>query len=244
MRLDRFICKSTELSRAQAAVIIHAGRVAVNGEPLCDERAQVHESNRITLDDQVLQPRPFRYIMLHKPAGMICSNVDEYYASVFRLLSVEHPDELHIVGRLDVDTTGLVLLTDDGRWSFAITNPKSDCSKVYRVTLRDPISTASQTEVLQQRLIQGIKLQGEALPTRPALLTVLSEYQVLLTLSEGKFHQVKRMVAALGNRVRQLHRVQIGRLKLDIAEGEWRHLSEEEALRSADTNRIEAVRTL
>ncbi|OYD23572.1 pseudouridine synthase [Oceanimonas baumannii] len=220
MRLDKFICKSTELSRTGARQAIQAGEARVNGEVITNEAAQVHENNHITLGGQQLEPRPFRYLMMHKPAGSLCSNVDGSYPSLFRWLHVERPDELHIVGRLDADTTGLVLLTDDGRWSFNITRPEQQCEKVYRVGLRDPLVAN-----VADRFAQGLLLQGESKPTQPAVLAHIGPREVLLTITEGRFHQVKRMFAAVGNRVLSLHREQIGGIRLDVPLGHWRELT-------------------
>ncbi len=223
MRLDKFICQSTEFSKNQASELLSAGVVAVNAQIICDGSTQVHENNTITLNGSVLTPRAFRYIMLHKPAGTICSNVDEHYPSVFNYVHIAYPNDLHIVGRLDADTTGLVLMTDDGRWSYGITHPDKHCPKVYRVGLSRPIADDVAT-----KFTMGIALQGESQLTLPASLTLLSPKDVLLTITQGKFHQVKRMFAAVGNRVVALHRESIGSVQLDITEGQWRYLSETE----------------
>lgn len=225
MRLDRFVCKSTDLIRADATALINKGGIVVNGEVTTNEATQVHENNRITLEGQILTPRPSRYIMVHKPLDTICSNVDEGYPSLFRLIKVEREFDLHIAGRLDTDTTGLVLVTDDGRWSYNIITPKKQCEKVYRVGLRDPITVDTAT-----RFQQGVQLQGEVSLTRPAKLEVISPKEVLLTITEGKFHQVKRMFAAVGNRVVALHRQKIGQINLDIELGEWRDLTTDEIM--------------
>jgi len=223
MRLDKFVCKSTTLSRAQAVACIHAGRVVVNGVAVLIESSQVHENNTITLNAQLLTPRAFRYVMIHKPANTICSNVDEAYPSLFSDLNLERSDELHVAGRLDADTTGLVLATDDGRWSFDIIQPQKHCEKVYRVGLSKAIDEAQAIELASQ-FSTGLALQGELGLTRPAQLKILSPNEVLLTLTEGKFHQVKRMFAHVGNRVLNLHREKIGEVSLDIELGTWRYL--------------------
>ncbi len=223
MRLDKFVCKSTDLSRDEATAFIQQGRVSVNGAAVLDAQTQVHENNCIALDGTRLVLRPFRYLMLHKPAGTICSNIDEAYPSLFNTMSIENAAQLHVAGRLDADTTGLVLATDDGRWSFDIIRPSQACEKHYRVTLQKTIS-----EDARQRFAEGIQLQGESKPTRPAVFAVISPHQVLLTITEGKFHQVKRMFAAIGNRVIELHREKIGSLALDVNVGEWRDLTHDE----------------
>ncbi|RLA38233.1 MAG: 16S rRNA pseudouridine(516) synthase [Gammaproteobacteria bacterium] len=227
MRLDKFVCKSTNLSRAKAVECIRAGKVVVNAVAVFVESVQVHENNTITLNAQLLKPREFRYLMLHKPANTICSNVDEAYPSLFGALDVDRADELHVAGRLDADTTGLVLATDDGRWSFDIIRPQKHCKKVYRVGLSQAIEEAQIIDLTAQ-FAAGLQLQGEGALTRPAQLTILSPKEVLLTITEGKFHQVKRMFASVGHRVVSLHREKIGEVSLDIEVGAWRYLTAEE----------------
>lgn len=248
MRLDKFICKSTKLTKSEAILRIRAGDVIVNGESITVESTQVHENNTITLNGQTLKPRPFRYILMHKPPGTICSNTDGDYPSLFNSLkidqNIENTAELHIAGRLDVDTTGLVLITDDGRWTYNITRPDKECKKVYRVGLSYGIAE-DQAEALVALFKQGIQLQGEEQLTLPARLEILpannltnknsksyskdnDSKEVLLTITEGKYHQVKRMFAAVGNRVLTLHREKIGDIQLDVEEGQWRYLTVDE----------------
>ncbi|MGF1776910.1 pseudouridine synthase [Vibrio nomapromontoriensis] len=221
MRLDRFVCKSTELTRAQACSVIECGEVCVNGQTMTSERTQVHENNQVTLNGVKLLCRPFRYLLLNKKAGTICSNIDEVYPSLFNNIDVAHRDELHIAGRLDADTTGLVLITDDGRWSFNIITPSKQCSKVYRVGLSKPIDTDAVG-----KFKYGVQLQGETHLTKPAILNIITPQDVRLTITEGKFHQVKRMFASIGNKVVKLHRERIGDIQLDVEPGEWRYLTQ------------------
>lgn len=223
MRLDKLICKSTELTKVEAIQRIHAGDVSVNGDIATNEAAQVHENNTIMLDDVKLKARAFRYILMHKPSGTICSNIDEVYPSLFNYLNLDKVSELHIAGRLDADTTGLVLITDDGRWSFNITVPTKKCSKVYRVGLSKEIAVD-----VAAKFKKGIKLQGEKELTLPAVLEIVGPKEVLLTITEGKFHQVKRMFSAVGNRVVSLHREAIGDVYLDVDVGKWRYLTRSE----------------
>lgn len=224
MRLDKFICKSTELTKADAILSIHSGDVSVNGDTVINEAVQVHENNTVRHLGNILTARDFRYILMHKPAGTICSNIDEVYPSLFNYVAIDHISELHIAGRLDADTTGMVLITDDGRWSFNITVPNKHCAKVYRVGLSRAITHSVATDIAA-KFKQGIQLQGESGLTRPALFEVVNEKEVLLTITEGKFHQVKRMFSAVGNRVVSLHRESIGDVKLDVDVGQWRYLT-------------------
>ncbi|WP_281559262.1 pseudouridine synthase [Thalassomonas sp. RHCl1] len=225
MRLDKFICKSTEFSREQARELILGGNIRVNGEILTDPAKQVHENNEILFKGSRLKARDSRYIMLHKPAGSICSNVDENYPSVFSLLSFDRVDDLHLAGRLDVDTTGLVFITDDGRWSQQIISPKNQCYKTYLVGLRNPVADG-----VVQQFASGLQLQGEKELTLPARLQIITPQQVLLSIMEGKYHQVKRMFAAIGNKVVSLHRQQIGDIALEpgLQPGQWRYLTPDE----------------
>jgi len=223
MRLDKFVCKSTELTKVEATQSINVGEVTVNGDVVINQAAQVHENNTVTLNGQRLKAREFRYLLMHKPPGTICSNIDEVYPSLFNYIDVERSSELHIAGRLDADTTGLVLITDDGRWSFNITLPTKQCKKVYRVGLSRPIG-----DDVAFKFEQGIKLQGESRLTLPATLDVIGPKEVLLTLTQGKFHQVKRMFAAVGNRVVSLHREKVGDIALDVNVGQWRYLTAQE----------------
>lgn len=238
MRLDKFICKSTELTRTEAKKVLKSGEVRVNGDVAKNPAMQVHENNSITIDGQQLTARGSRYYMLHKVVDSICSNVDEVYPSVLNFIEVDKAFDLHIAGRLDADTTGLVLITDDGRWSHNVISPKKQCQKTYRVWLRNEIGDENLA-TLVDKFAKGIQLQGEDSLTRPAILVRVAQMdlvdedsyrsEVLLTITEGKYHQVKRMFAAVGNRVVGLHREQIGQITLgDLAPGDWRELTDVE----------------
>lgn len=223
MRLDKYICKSTELSKCEALEAIEKQQVKVNDKLALHAELQVHKNNLVTLNGAPLILRPFRYLLFHKPENTLCSNVDEAHPSIFHHIDIDRKMEMHIVGRLDVDTTGLVLLTDDGSWTYRIITPNAQCEKVYRVKLRKAICDEAV-----QKLEQGIKLQGLDRPTRPAKVTVLDAHEVRLTITQGHFHQVKRMFRAVGNKVCGLHREKIGGVSLDVDIGRWRHLTEEE----------------
>jgi 16S rRNA pseudouridine516 synthase len=223
MRLDRFICKSTHLTKEQALQVIHDAQVLVNDEPILEEATQVHEHHKVSMHGKVLKTRPFRYLLMHKPRNTICSNIDEKYPSLFNTLDIKNVSELHTVGRLDANTSGLVLITDDGHWTYKITNPSKKCKKVYRVGLAKPIA-----DDVSLKFQEGVQLHGEQALTLPAELTIITPTEVLLSLTEGKFHQVKRMFHVVGNRVISLHREQVGAVSLDVALGQWRHLTLDE----------------
>lgn len=225
MRLDKFICDCTGLTRTQAGKSIRQGLVSINGERVKQAARQVAATDQVTLDDEPLQLIGPRYIMLHKPAGYVCANDDPEHPIVFTLLDEPLVERLHTVGRLDLDTTGLLLLTDDGQWSHRLTSPKHHVAKTYRVWTADPIPADAIAQ-----FAAGVMLRGEKEPTKPAQLELVATHEALLTIHEGRYHQVKRMFAAIGNKVERLHRERIGALQLpaDLAEGEYRSLKPEE----------------
>ncbi|WP_348731210.1 16S rRNA pseudouridine(516) synthase RsuA [Rheinheimera texasensis] len=225
MRLDKFVCDCTGLTRSQAGKLIRQGEILLNGL-LCKQPAQqIKDSDVVLLDDEPLRLTGPRYILLHKPAGYVCSTDDPDHNTVFVLLDEPNPDKLHTVGRLDLDTTGLLLITDDGQWSHKISSPKHECAKTYRAWLADPVEDSAIAQ-----FAEGVMLRGEKTLTKPAQLEIISPTECLLTIHEGRYHQVKRMFAALGNKVIRLHRERVGPLTLDssLAEGEYRQLTAEE----------------
>ena len=226
MRLDKFLAETTGLTRSQAAKVLRQSAVTVNGKIEKSGAVKVSPDDEVCYDGERLNwVENGQYIMLHKPQGYICSHEDGDYPTIYQFFDYPLSARLHSAGRLDVDTTGLVLLTDDGQWSHRITSPKFHCEKTYLVTLADPVEVN-----YVQACADGILLRGEKEPTKPAILEILDDYNVNLTLSEGRYHQVKRMFAALGNKVVALHRWKIGNVVLDehLAEGEFCSLTEEE----------------
>lgn len=226
MRLDKFLAETTGLTRSQAGKALRAGLVSVNGEIEKNSAAKISENDEIRYDGERLTwVEEGQYFMLYKPQGYVCSHDDGDYPTVFVFFDYPLNSRLHCAGRLDVDTTGLVLLTDDGQWSHRITSPKHHCEKTYLVTLADPIEDHYAAE-----FEQGILLRGEKTATLPAQLEVLDDYNANLTISEGRYHQVKRMFAALGNKVVALHRWRVGDVVLDetLQEGECRPLTAQE----------------
>lgn len=222
MRLDKFICHHTGISRAEAKRVIRQGLVTHNGVMTKDSSLKVEDPSSIELDGRTFGAVKPRYFMLNKVQDTLCSTIDEEYPSVLSGMDLPHTKGLHIAGRLDVDTTGLVLITDDGQWSHQITSPKKQCQKRYRAWLAEPL--VADAEAL---FLAGVQLHNEPELTKPAHLERVSDTEVLLGISEGKYHQVKRMFAALDNKVIQLHREQIGEISLDpeLEPGEWRALT-------------------
>jgi 16S rRNA pseudouridine516 synthase len=222
MRLDKFVCESTGLTRSQAGKVIRQGLVTINDNKVKQAALQVSADDVVRLEEQQLSLIGLRYIMLHKPAGYVCSTSDPDHPTVFTLLDEPLLDRLHTVGRLDLDTTGLVLITDDGQWSHRISSPKHHVAKTYRVWTADAIPASAIAQ-----FAAGVMLHSETNPTLPAQLEILGDKEALLTIQEGRYHQVKRMFAAIGNKVVQLHREKVGglQLPLELAEGEYRSLS-------------------
>ena len=225
MRLDRYLASATNLTRKEARISIRSGAVAVDGQVLTDVAHHISLPGTVTLDGALVATRTPRYFMLHKPAGVICATKDAHQTTVIDLISIDNPDRLQIVGRLDKDTTGLVLLTDDGQWNHRITSPRSSCSKTYQVTTAEPIDISAIDQ-----FSKGVVLKSENRRTRPAVLSLCGSRSAQLILNEGKYHQVKRMFAALGNNVTALHRSAIGGIHLDqtLQAGEYRTLTTNE----------------
>ncbi|TBW55162.1 pseudouridine synthase [Marinobacter halodurans] len=225
MRLDRFISKHTGCSHKAARQAIAGGRVSQDGITERNPTATVGRFSRLTLDGTVLRSRTAHYLMLHKPAGYLSATTDPQHPTVLELLPEPLRADLHIGGRLDRSSTGLLLLTNDGLWSRRLTEPRVKHPKVYRVTTVHPISpdTAAQ-------FAAGIYLPYERLTTSPAQLEALAGREARLTIYEGRYHQVKRMFAAVGNRVASLHRERMGEIQLDpaLAPGDFRRLSAHE----------------
>jgi 16S rRNA pseudouridine516 synthase len=225
VRLDRFVSQAVGISRSQARALIQRGRVRVCGEIVRDAARQLADSDRVERDGRVLElPGPL-YLMLHKPAGLLSATRDNRQATVLSLLPPDIAARVHLVGRLDKDTSGLLLLTDDGAWSHRVSSPRHHCAKTYLAELAEPLAGGAEA-----RLAQGLMLRNETTPTRPARLQRLDGNRVRITIAEGRYHQVRRMFAALGNRVLSLHRERVGGLALDpeLGPGEWRALGPEE----------------
>ncbi|KAA0911528.1 16S rRNA pseudouridine(516) synthase RsuA [Pusillimonas sp. ANT_WB101] len=233
MRLDKYLCESSDLTRSLARSALARGEITVNGEVVKRGTFVVREGDQVQWDGETLEIIGLRYIMLNKPAGYECSLKNSQHLPVMDLLDVDKRDRLHTVGRLDVDTTGLILITDDGQWTHRIISPRHRCDKVYLATLAEPLS-----EDAEERFAAGILLEGEDKVTLPAVLERVEERLARLTIQEGKYHQVRRMFAALGNHVTALHRERIGPVALDddLQLGESRYLTPAEvsALAQAD----------
>lgn len=225
LRLDKYLASVTDYSRSEAKKLIKAGDITVAGELARDAGQLVEADADIRLRGQSLRSARPRYFMLNKPRGYVCAARDRRHLTVLDLLDEDNPERLHIAGRLDIDTTGLVLLTDDGSWSHAITSPQKQCWKRYWFRSAEPLG-----EEAVKKFAKGVFLKDDKARTLPAQLQLLGDCEASLKICEGRYHQVKRMVAALGNAVEELHREAIGAIELDqtLMEGEYRALTEAE----------------
>ncbi len=202
-----------------------AGDVVVNDQEVSDPSLHIDEEDEVYLSGFPVEAPGDKYLMLHKPLGCVCSNDDGTHPTVLSLIDLPRAEELAICGRLDVDTTGLVLITSDGKWAHKITSPKHKTGKRYLVTTADPIPADAV-----DKFARGLMLNNEKVRTKPAELTITGDYEAEVILTEGRYHQVKRMFAAIGNRVEALHRASIGNIELDetLEPGEFRFLTDEE----------------
>ncbi|MEH6610949.1 MAG: 16S rRNA pseudouridine(516) synthase [Halioglobus sp.] len=224
-RLDRFISVHAGIFRRDVRAVLAQGRVTVNGELATGINQVIDQFAHVVLDDQVLQARTPIYIMLNKPAGVVSATRDEHHKTVVDLLDHADRNALHIAGRLDFNSTGLVLLTNDGRWSRSLSAPENRIGKRYRVTLEHPIGSE-----YAHAFSQGMYFAYEGITTRPAQLRIIDAHTAEVCLVEGRYHQIKRMFGHFDNPVLQLHRIAIGDLELDrqLLPGQSRNLSETE----------------
>lgn len=221
-RLDKFISHLAEIPRTKARASIKRKDATINGEVITAYDHQITATDTVFFQDKSLAFLGKRYYMLNKPVGYVCANSDDLHPTVFELLDEPNMSDFHVAGRLDLDTTGLVLITNDGDWSHKITSPKHNKFKTYLVETQEAL-TADALEQLRQ----GVLLHNEKELTRPAIAEQLATYSLRLSICEGKYHQVKRMLAAVGNKVVELHREKIANIELDdtLSSGEYRLLS-------------------
>lgn len=224
--LDRILQSQGFGSRKWCRELVEDGEVEIAGETITDLRATFETDGlEFTVYGEPWRYREHIYIALNKPAGYECSRKPSHHPGVHTLL----PEQFRLrdvqpVGRLDHDTTGLLLLSDDGAFIHAQSSPKRHVPKLYVATTHDPV-----TPELVAQLLAGVKLHDEPAPLAAVTCRMIATNQIEIVLEQGKYHQVKRMLAAAGNHCSALCRTQIGDLKLDelgLAEGEWRYLDE------------------
>ncbi|CAI3101693.1 Ribosomal small subunit pseudouridine synthase A [Acinetobacter calcoaceticus] len=226
MLLEKILQSQGFGSRKYCQQLIKNGSVSIEGEIADDLKKQFSPENlEFSLFGQTYQYREQVYIALKKPKGFECSHQPQHHQSVFSLLpEIMIHRGVQAIGRLDQDTTGLLLLTDDGKYLQALTHPRKHVPKVYHVTTIDPV-TAEQIVMLSE----GVSLHQEKGIFAATDVAMLETHKLTMTIHQGVYHQVKRMIAAVGNKVEALHRHQVGQLVLpEIADGEWIYLSEQQ----------------
>lgn len=224
MRLDKFLCFTKNLSRKDAKEAVKKKRILVNGAVVSDPGLVIKEgTDVVTYDGEQLIYEEFVYYMLNKPAGVVSATKDNVSKTVIDLIDTER-ENLFPVGRLDKDTVGFLIITDDGALSHHLTSPRHHIDKTYFVRSKSALSKEDF-----ERIEKGIELEDGVI-TKPGHIEKVSDKEYLLTISEGMFHEVKRIFFALDNEVLYLKRIKIGNVILDetLKEGEYRRLTEEE----------------
>ena len=224
--LDRILQSQGFGTRSFCRQLIRQGEVIIDGVVVDDERAEFDADGlSFTLFDETWVYREHVYIALNKPSGTECSRRPSHHPSVMTLLPDEFRErEVQAIGRLDHDTTGLLLLTDDGAFNHRMSSPKHHVPKRYLATTAEPVSAT-----LIDALRTGVQLHDEPEPLFAIECIQVAEHQLEIVLAQGKYHQVKRMLAAAGNHCAALQRISIGQLSLaslELAEGEWCYLEE------------------
>ncbi len=225
MRLDKFLCEMNQGTRSQVKDLIRKKQVSVNGTIVTKPETQIQENtDRIVLQGREICYQKYVYYMLNKPRGFVSATTDSRERTVLDLLGEAKANDLFPVGRLDKDTEGLLLITNNGDLAHRLLSPKKHVDKTYLVSLDTPLS-----DTAKDRLEQGVDI-GEEKLTAPARVERVDEHRILLTIQEGKFHQVKRMLQAVDNKVTALTRVSFGPLTLDqtLGSGMFRPLTREE----------------
>lgn len=225
MQLDRFLVRNSLLSLRQIRQLIIGGRVRVDGKVSKDVQLRVHTFSHVQLDHNIVQAKSPYYLMLNKPAGVVSATTHPQHATVLDCVGTHYAGDLHLAGRLDFNTTGLLLLTNDGRWSRSITQPEAKIAKTYLVQTEDEITPA-----YSEQFARGMYFRFEDIHLQPAELDILSPHRARLRIYEGRYHQVKRMFGFFDNKVIGLHREAVGAITLDqhLPPGAFRPLTSEE----------------
>ena len=225
MRIDKYICACTTFSRNDVKKLVKSGRITVDSETVKKADIHIDENAHVALDNETLVYREFVYIMLNKPKGFISAVFDKHYPVVTDLIGEEYAKRsLAPVGRLDLDTEGLLLLTDDGGFNHSMTTPKKNIYKRYFAVLDKPAEESDKD-------VFGSGMEFKDFTAKPARLEICENpNEVFIEIAEGKFHQVKRMCERTGKSVTYLKRTAIGPLMLDenLESGEYRELMPEE----------------
>lgn len=218
MNISQFIAKRSGLGRRYAKQLLEQGEVCLNGEIFSDGNLTLEKFDHLTVKGEILQARTARYLLLHKPIGILSATSDKTHRTVIDLIDESWASELHLSGRLDRATSGLIILTNDSHFSESLTSPENHVPKTYLVHTDLPIP-----ENVLQQFRDGMSFEKENTRSTPAIVELLTETTCRLTIYEGLHHQIKRMFLRFGIRVTQLHRESIGPYDLDdLQPGEWK----------------------
>ncbi len=229
-RLDRFISSRTGFSLSDVRLLIAQKRITLDSVPAEAINQVIHQFTRVVLDGEIIQDETPKYVMLNKPEGVVCATKDKQHTTVIDLLDLPYKNQLHIAGRLDFNSTGLVLLTNDGGWSQSLQQPATKVAKCYRVTLRDAVTEDERRQDYIRDFNEGFYFSFEDITTLPAGLSFIDDHITEVILTEGRYHQIKRMFGRFQNKVTALHRHSVGKLTLDpsLAPGQSRELTPRE----------------
>lgn len=219
MTLAQFIAKRTGLGKRHAKALLESGQIVLNGHTVTDGSLTLGKFDHLIAAGETLQSKTRRIILLHKPAGILSATTDRTHKTVIDLIEEPWAGELHLAGRLDRSTTGLVILTNDSAFSESLTRPENKIPKSYLVHTDRPIP-----EEAVAKFRKGMSFRKENTRSRPAAVDLLTEASCRLIIHEGLHHQIKRMFLRYGIRVTSLHRESIGSYHLgELAPGQWRH---------------------
>jgi 16S rRNA pseudouridine516 synthase len=220
MTISQFIAKNSGLGKRHAKKLLEAGQVFLNHELVTDGSLPLGKFDHLSAKGEILQARTARYLLLHKPIGILSATTDKRHRTVIDLIDEPWVNELHLAGRLDRATSGLVILTNDSRLSKSLTSPENHVPKTYLIHTNQPIP-----ETVLKQFRDGMSFEKENTRSAPAIVELLSEASCRLTIHEGLHHQIKRMFLRFHIRVTQLHRESIGPYQLgNLQPGEWRDI--------------------
>ena len=230
MRLDKYLTYALGLSRNDSRKLIKSKRITVNDKEVYKNDLFLKDDDIVKLDGEVVIYKEYIYLMLNKPVGYVCANTDNLHKTVFELIEGFEKYNLFTVGRLDIDTTGLLIITNDGVLAHKLTSPKYECDKKYYVETDIDFDLEDV-----EKMLSGLELfeeKDKPFISKPAKLEIIEGNKAYITITEGKYHQVKKLCKACGKTVTKLKRVSMGALVLDetLDLGRYRELTEEELL--------------
>ena len=228
MRLDKYLTYALSLSRNDSRKLIKSKRITVNDKEVSKNDLYLNDGDYVKLDGEIIVYKEFIYLMMNKPSGYVCANTDNVHKTVFELIEGFEKYNLFTVGRLDIDTTGLLLITNNGYFAHKLTSPKYECEKKYYVETDIDFEEEDIDKMLSVLTLYEEK--DKPFVSKPAKLEIIDSNKGYITITEGKYHQVKKLCKACGKTVITLKRVSMGKLLLDekLNLGEYRELTEEE----------------